>query len=75
MPEELPMTASGGPKVDDEHPWLGLRPFTEENQHYFFGRTVEIRWKPDSELLPIRGRGFIRFGERGTGNWEPGGYA
>src|SRR5438477_6143979 len=32
-----------GPRVDAEHPWLGLQPFTEENQHYFFGRTVEIR--------------------------------
>ncbi|MBV8140713.1 MAG: hypothetical protein JOZ60_01560, partial [Verrucomicrobia bacterium] len=29
--------------VDPDHPWLGLHPFTEENQHYFFGRTAEIR--------------------------------
>src|ERR1022692_2700493 len=36
-------TAFTGPLVDAEHPWLGLHPFTEENQHYFFGRTAEIR--------------------------------
>jgi hypothetical protein len=33
----------GGPSVDPDHPWLGLHPFSEENQHYFFGRTAEIR--------------------------------
>ena len=36
-------TGIGGPSVDPDHPWLGLHPFSEENQHYFFGRTAEIR--------------------------------
>jgi WD40 repeat protein len=35
--------SAGGATVDPDHPWLGLHPFTEENQHYFFGRTAEIR--------------------------------
>ncbi|MFM9962820.1 MAG: hypothetical protein ACKV2Q_16545 [Planctomycetaceae bacterium] len=28
--------------VDREHPWLGLRPFTESTQQFFFGRDREI---------------------------------
>lgn len=28
--------------VDADHPWLGLQPFTEQWQRYFFGRTAEI---------------------------------
>ncbi len=46
MPELAPATderVGRGPPVDPDHPWLGLRPFTEENQHYFFGRSREIR--------------------------------
>jgi tetratricopeptide (TPR) repeat protein len=43
MNNAVPTAAFTGPLVDAEHPWLGLHPFTEENQHYFFGRTVEIR--------------------------------
>jgi hypothetical protein len=35
--------SAGGPVVDPDHPWLGLYPFTEENQHYFFGRNAEVR--------------------------------
>ena len=29
--------------VDAEHPWLGLSPFTEATQEFFFGRDQEIR--------------------------------
>jgi tetratricopeptide (TPR) repeat protein len=43
MSGAVPSTTFTGPLVDAEHPWLGLHPFTEENQHYFFGRTAEIR--------------------------------
>src|SRR5215470_4171136 len=43
MRETVQPAAFTGPLVDAEHPWLGLHPFTEENQHYFFGRTAEIR--------------------------------
>ena len=43
MSDAVPSTTFTGPLVDAEHPWLGLHPFTEENQHYFFGRTAEIR--------------------------------
>lgn len=32
-----------GPVLDSDHPWIGLHPFTEENQHYFFGRSAETR--------------------------------
>ncbi len=28
--------------VDEEHPWLGLEPFTEETRQYFHGREEEI---------------------------------
>ena len=31
-----------GPRVDPDHPWLGLHPFTKETRDYFFGRTAEI---------------------------------
>jgi tetratricopeptide (TPR) repeat protein len=43
MSDAVPSTPFTGPLVDAQHPWLGLHPFTEENQHYFFGRTAEIR--------------------------------
>jgi tetratricopeptide (TPR) repeat protein len=43
MSDAVPSTHFAGPRVDAQHPWLGLHPFTEENQHYFFGRTAEIR--------------------------------
>lgn len=39
----LPPPIPTGARVDPEHPWLGLKPFTEETQAYFFGRTTEIR--------------------------------
>jgi len=34
---------SSDPKVDTERPWLGLLPFTEATQRFFFGRDQEIR--------------------------------
>ena len=34
---------SSEPKVDTERPWLGLLPFTEATQRFFFGRDQEIR--------------------------------
>src|SRR5271165_1226488 len=43
MAESVISQGTGGATVDPDHPWLGLHPFTEENQHYFFGRTAEIR--------------------------------
>lgn len=43
MSDAVQSTTFTGPLVDAEHPWLGLHPFTEENQHFFFGRTAEIR--------------------------------
>src|SRR5208337_714984 len=43
MAELVISQGTGGATVDPDHPWLGLHPFTEENQHYFFGRTAEIR--------------------------------
>jgi tetratricopeptide (TPR) repeat protein len=43
MSDAVRPTTFTGPLVDAEHPWLGLHPFTEENQYYFFGRTAEIR--------------------------------
>jgi tetratricopeptide (TPR) repeat protein len=43
MSDATPSMTFTGPVVDAEHPWLGLHPFTEDNQHYFFGRTAEIR--------------------------------
>jgi hypothetical protein len=43
MSDAVQSTTFTGPLVDAQHPWLGLHPFTEENQHYFFGRTAEIR--------------------------------
>src|SRR5262245_37924971 len=30
-------------KIDPERPWLGLLPFTEATQRFFFGRDKEIR--------------------------------
>ncbi len=35
--------ASSDLKVDAERPWLGLLPFTEATQRFFFGRDEEIR--------------------------------
>ena len=29
--------------VDADHPWLGLSPYTEETQEFFFGRDLEVR--------------------------------
>jgi hypothetical protein len=43
MAELVLSQSAGGATVDPDHPWVGLHPFTEENQHYFFGRTAEIR--------------------------------
>src|ERR1700722_13263101 len=43
MAETVPPLGVRGATVDPNHPWLGLHPFTDENQHYFFGRTAEIR--------------------------------
>ncbi len=30
------------PLVDEQHPWLGLLPFTERTRRFFFGRDAEI---------------------------------
>ncbi len=39
----MPMAERGSdPKVDPELPWLGLLPFTEATQRFFFGRNQEI---------------------------------
>src|ERR1700730_4556928 len=41
---ESPIPPSfSGPTVDPDHPWLGLDPFSEVNQRYFFGRIAEVR--------------------------------
>ncbi|MBV9299141.1 MAG: hypothetical protein JO066_09210, partial [Verrucomicrobia bacterium] len=43
MPERVLSQGAGRAIVDPDHPWLGLHPYTEDNQHYFFGRSAEIR--------------------------------
>src|SRR5262245_52892399 len=51
-------------RVDPEHPWLGLQPFTEKTQSYFFGRTDEIR----GMFLMVREHPLtVLFGESGLG--------
>lgn len=56
--------ASAGTQVDPDHPWLGLRPFTEETASYFFGRTEAIR----EIFLMVREHALtILFGESGLG--------
>jgi tetratricopeptide (TPR) repeat protein len=64
MSEAVRPTTFTGPLVDAEHPWLGLHPFTEENQHYFFGRTAEIR----DIFLRVRGQPLtVLYGQSGLG--------
>lgn len=36
-------SASAGPIVDTESPWLGLLPYSEDNHRFFFGREEEVR--------------------------------
>ena len=52
------------PVVDEQHPWLGLLPFTEKTRRFFFGRETEI-----SEILDrIRENTLtVLFGQSGLG--------
>lgn len=45
MPETITTTdpSANVQRVDADSPWLGLLPFTEETQRFFFGREAEIR--------------------------------
>jgi WD40 repeat protein len=64
MPDGTPASASSEVSVDANHPWLGLQPFTEETQRYFFGRTDEIR----EIFLLVRGHPLtLLFGQSGLG--------
>src|SRR5579864_5157592 len=37
-----PARAPAAPRVDPDHPWLGLESFTRATRAYFFGRDAEI---------------------------------
>ncbi|MFM7862982.1 MAG: hypothetical protein ACKPHU_02130, partial [Planctomycetaceae bacterium] len=53
-----------GTEVNAEHPWLGLRSFTEDVSQYFFGRDKEIPDLADR----IRQRPLtILYGQSGLG--------
>ncbi|MDY7092857.1 MAG: hypothetical protein SX243_07790 [Acidobacteriota bacterium] len=56
--------STAAPKVTFERPWLGLSPFTEETQRFFFGRDREI-----GELYErIRGTPLtVLYGQSGLG--------
>ena len=45
MPDQTQIIepARAAPGVNADAPWLGLLPFTEETQRFFFGRDAEIR--------------------------------
>jgi hypothetical protein len=64
MPQISSVSATAGPSVDPEHPWLGLQSFTEENQQYFFGRTNEVR---DIFLRVREERLTVMYGQSGLG--------
>ena len=64
MPQISSVTATVGPSVDPDHPWLGLPSFTEENQQYFFGRSNEIR---DIFLRVREERLTVLYGQSGLG--------
>ena len=51
-------------KIDAERPWLGLLPFTEATQRFFFGRDEEIR----DGFLRVRGHPLtVLYGPSGLG--------
>ena len=59
-----PEHTTHAPVVDPDHPWLGLYPFTEENQLYFFGRGAEIR----DLFLRVRENALtVLYGQSGLG--------
>ena len=51
-------------QVDADSPWLGLLPFTEETQRFFFGRDAEIR----EIFLRVRDQALtVLYGQSGYG--------
>ncbi|MEL7499173.1 MAG: WD40 repeat domain-containing protein [Planctomycetota bacterium] len=51
-------------RIDEEHPWLGLAPFTEASQRFFFGRNAEI----NELFVRIRDQPLtVLFGRSGLG--------
>jgi hypothetical protein len=64
MPADDRIEVSSEVRVDPDHPWLGLHPFTEETQSYFFGRTDEIR---EMFLLVRENPLAVLFGQSGLG--------
>ena len=51
-------------RVDADSPWLGLLPFTEETQRFFFGRDAEIR----EVFLRVRDHTLtVLYGQSGLG--------
>ena len=66
MPDPLDTAdaAYGARRVDADSPWLGLLPFTEETQRFFFGRDAEIR----EIFLRVRDQTLtILYGQSGYG--------
>ena len=50
--------------VDADHPWLGLHPFTEESQQFFFGRDGDIA----DIFVRVRGNSLTTlYGQSGLG--------
>ena len=51
-------------RVDADSPWLGLLPFTEETQRFFFGRDAEVR----EVFLRVRDHSLtVLYGQSGLG--------
>ena len=57
-------SAAAARRVDADSPWLGLLPFTEETQRFFFGRDAEIR----EVFLRVRDHTLtVLYGQSGLG--------
>ena len=57
-------SAAAARRIDADSPWLGLLPFTEETQRFFFGRDTEIR----EVFLRVRDHTLtVLYGQSGLG--------
>jgi hypothetical protein len=64
MPTPVTNTAADAPRVDADSPWLGLLPYTEATQRFFFGRDAETR----ELFLRVRDQSVtVLYGQSGLG--------